>query len=461
MATDFSVLLLLANFFVVDSSSSSLVVTPNVIYAEEGGSASYTVALGSQPTGLVKVRVSSSNSTLVDVVSSPIFSESNWSTPVSIVVAASDDAWGAFEEHDVELTNSCVGCDDVFVRLVIFDDDACVRNCQPGFHSTSCNMTRSCVPCPIGYTCAGGCETPTPCEAGKFAAQSGTADQCATCPSGTFTTEYGSSSCFECTAGYHCSDPSTPKACPAGMTSAARSIECTNCTAGRYARLEGQTTCESCPAGFECQNTYEATPCDPGTFSEGNQTKCSACPAGYACSSTGASPRVCADGSYSLTNWQYCVVCPPGHYCINVAYPPTKCAAGTFTAAGNATHCDTCPVGRYTGNVTGSATCILCPRGYSCYDPTVEPIACENGTFSELGNAICDACELGRYSHAASDVCHPCPEGYSCPRPSENPVACTQGKYSTSSDVSCSPCDVGRLSASDHTRCEDCPAGFQ
>ena len=359
------------------------------------------------------------------------------------------------------------------VHLLIFiwmtwreTEGSCVRNCDPGYYSTTCNGTDFCAMCPRGSSCAGGCASPELCDPGRYAV-SGARTNCSECPIGRFAAESGSIDCTVAPPGYVVPREGavTATPCDAGRITATEGSEtCQNCSLGRYTPQTGQSECIECPSGFECELTYKATPCEPGTYSLGNQSICTACPAGYACSSTGDAAVPCDDGAYSLTNWQYCVLAPAGFFVFSSALAPVACPAGTY-AVGNATRCETCPQGRYTGtNVTGAARCELCPRGSRCPRPDEDPIPCQNGTFTGTEGAItCDACAPGRYAvtTTGAEVCDRCPRGSSCIDSSVDPVLCDYGYYSNYSQVACTPCDIGRVSSGDRTRCLGCPRGFE
>ena len=98
----------------------------------EGGSAAYTVALNTQPTGSVTVTVSLSDT---DVTVSPLsltFTTESWSTAQTVTVSAGQDA--DTDKETVTLTHAASGADygsvtAVDLAVAVFDDD--VRPGQP------------------------------------------------------------------------------------------------------------------------------------------------------------------------------------------------------------------------------------------------------------------------------------------------------------------------------------------
>ena len=78
---------------VEDNDTASLVVTPlNLTVAERGGTETFTVALGAQPSGIVTVTLASSDSNEAMVGPNQLtFSSANWNQPQSVVVTGVDD----------------------------------------------------------------------------------------------------------------------------------------------------------------------------------------------------------------------------------------------------------------------------------------------------------------------------------------------------------------------------------
>ena len=98
---------------------------------------------------------------------------------------------------------------------------------------------------------------------------------------------------------------------------------------------------------FRCPvKTDDPIPCGNGSFAPEGSTYCHGCPIGSQCPSAKlAYHQLCANGSYSLVvNATSCLECPPGFKCPNPNVEPVECENGTYSKAG-ATHCVICPGG--------------------------------------------------------------------------------------------------------------------
>ena len=97
---------------------------------------------------------------------------------------------------------------------------------------------------------------------------------------------------------------------------------------------------------------------------------------------------------------------------INIGINASICPRGTFKSG---SICSTCLAGNY-DNLKGS--CLPCPNGYYCKDPTKLPTPCLIGTFSfsVSGNITsCQPCPPGYFtSKNASTYCILCPNNNSC-----------------------------------------------
>ena len=75
-----------------DDDGRGFTVSPAEAFApENGGTASYSVVLQSQPTGTVTINPSSLDTTVATVADTVQFTGSDWSSPKSITVTAVDD----------------------------------------------------------------------------------------------------------------------------------------------------------------------------------------------------------------------------------------------------------------------------------------------------------------------------------------------------------------------------------
>lgn len=94
----------------------------------------------------------------------------------------------------------------------------------------------------------------------------------------------------------------------------------------------------------------------------------------------------------------------------------------------------------------GSTTCLPCPLGHTCSDPTQLPVPCDPGS----------------YAHPAGrTTCTPCPVGHSCRNPTSAPVACPLGSYSNAlGAAACIPCEAGyKCPNADGSGIAPCAAG--
>ena len=95
---------------IVDDDDRGVTVSPTKLEVTEGGSDSYTVVLGSQPTGDVTVEMAASGDE--DVTVSPeslTFTDSNWETGQTVTVSADGDVDG--DDDTAEITHTVGGGD--------------------------------------------------------------------------------------------------------------------------------------------------------------------------------------------------------------------------------------------------------------------------------------------------------------------------------------------------------------
>ena len=118
---------------IIDDDTAGVTVSESALTIEEGGDATYTVRLDTQPTDSVTVTVNDPADT--DVTAEPAsltFSASTWSTAQTVTVSAKQDD-DAIDEEQVTITHTVSGADygsvsasDVAVT-VTDDDDPAVR----------------------------------------------------------------------------------------------------------------------------------------------------------------------------------------------------------------------------------------------------------------------------------------------------------------------------------------------
>jgi len=171
----------------------------------------------------------------------------------------------------------------------------------------------------------------------------------------------------------------------------------------------------------------------------------------------------CFPGEYSV-NATTCDTCPPGTYTgtINAQYC-TPCPAGTYNnnAGGNSSSaCMQCPTGGY--SQPSASFCSLCILGYTnnpavLHSDNTTCTACPMGTYGYYG--VCKPCPSGQYSNiSAAAQCFNCPPGYSASESIECYV-CPAGTRSSGCALNCTTCAAGYYSLAGSTDCQKCPVG--
>jgi len=311
--------------------------------------------------------------------------------------------------------------------------------CDPGSHYTGLG----CAPCPIGHygIIDNGYNKCIRCETGKFASIVGSTE-CQPCGQGK-TNNDASNGCIDCQPGTYNPDE-------VGY--------CIPCLPQTYNPDYGANTCKPCPLEF----TYQCLECSQGAYSNkrgvSKVEECDPCQIGSAASANPVGCLPCKPGSYNdIPGQAECKLCPPN------TYNPDEGLAG-------ASDCVPCEQGKY--SEAGSATCLLCPKGYYYGIPDL-CTPCPEGTYNPVdGNTIeteCLPCAIEEYSGLASAKCLPCPRGYyndgqgqpkckPCPAGTYNDqegrgtscIPCSIESYSgTEGSSSCSPCEVGNYSNSE------------
>ena len=82
---------------VTDDDTAAIVLSPTTLRVTEGGDATYTVELATEPSGQVTVTVDGADGTDLTVVSggSLTFTDSTWNTAQTVAVRAGEDDDGA------------------------------------------------------------------------------------------------------------------------------------------------------------------------------------------------------------------------------------------------------------------------------------------------------------------------------------------------------------------------------
>lgn len=161
------------------------------------------------------------------------------------------------------------------------------------------------------------------------------------CPIGTYANATGTPVCNTCPQGFYCPDPHlSPIPCPAGTATTITYYYMLNNYYYYYYSLQSPLSSTNSPTG----------------------SRCYPCPAGYYANQTGLAQ---------------CTYCPAGSYCPIKTAMPIQCPPGSYsdnsTAFNYGDTCLTCPANTYTLS-NGSTSCLACPNGKICPDPTRAPI---------------------------------------------------------------------------------------
>ncbi|MDR3742453.1 MAG: hypothetical protein P4L40_25835 [Terracidiphilus sp.] len=337
-----------------------------------------------------------------------------------------------------------------------------VKSVAPGYYYSS--STQPEVVCVIDNYCIYGTEN--------------------SCTSLGWTTQFMSSTtgdfyCTRCAYGYAC------------YTDTSSQVQCYN--SSRYSQ-PGNTDCFQCERDQDCvyrnqyfefrSNSLDQLSCPVGMYANTGDLVCSdikqinkTCPYGYerlvnpsdvndhpaeqrvTCPeytyySTNPLPsgaQNCSMGTYKETTTETCFVSPPGYIMPgnNTEDYPTgySCTQGFYCGVALDYDSNTvslrtsrCPYGTYarssfTGGMSDSETCLLCPPGKYC-NGTSTAVVCDTGYICELGTVNETlACPSGFYYNTAAtgstyyELCVQCPAGYVCPSMSTDQTmsACASG----------------------------------
>ena len=112
---------------VTDNDTAGIVLTPTTLRVTEGGSATYTVELATEPSGQVTVTVGGASGTDLTVVNggSLTFTDSTWNTAQTVEVRAGEDDDGSNDSETLNHTASGGGYGSVTEDLpvTVTDDD--------------------------------------------------------------------------------------------------------------------------------------------------------------------------------------------------------------------------------------------------------------------------------------------------------------------------------------------------
>ncbi len=213
--------------------------------------------------------------------------------------------------------------------------------CTGGNTGTSCTFD---VP-KSGVNLTAIYDPPIACPAGSYSSTG--LEPCTAAPAGSYAAGTGNTSATPCAAGSFSADPGSATCTPApagSYDSGTGNIGSNPCAAGSFSANPGTVTCTPAPAGSYASGTgnTSATLCAAGSFSANPGTvTCSPAPAGSYASGTGdTSATLCAAGSFSANPGSAsCTPAPAGAYDAGTGNTSaTPCPAGTTSSAG-ATAC--------------------------------------------------------------------------------------------------------------------------
>ena len=112
-----------------DDARAVIVSLDRVSVAEDGGTADYTVVLGSQPTGAVIVKPSSASDAVATVSAALTFTATDWSTPQTVTVTGVNDDIDNDKDRNATISHAVSGGDyggvaAADVAVTVADDDA-------------------------------------------------------------------------------------------------------------------------------------------------------------------------------------------------------------------------------------------------------------------------------------------------------------------------------------------------
>ena len=330
--------------------------------------------------------------------------------------------------------------------------------------------------CNDGYTKSNGvCSI---CLAGTYTVPYLHANQCVSCPAGTYSTAQGAttpSACLSCKAGSYSNITSvgatsiTACKCFAGYTGPDGDY-CTPCDLGTYKSIIGSSPCQACSVG-SYQKASASTTCIacPGnavtlTSSSQSATQC-LCKPGYGYTDTPGGPNrfecnACAPGQYkNETSNTECIGCAQG------TYNPGSAATSPQACIGCPDHSFTSAVVSVSQGYTSVNDC-KCNKGFWALDPKNACTACSPGTYKDwYGTGQCQTCGFGFYQPTSSaekpNTCIQCPPNTvtaSDTNAANTSCQCKIGYSANCDGVACSRCAPGKYkSVVGSSMCTDCP----
>jgi len=381
-------------------------------------------------------------------------------------------------------------------------------SCVAGTHTNVADSATVCIDCAVGKFSPHTQRDCTDCAAGKFAEETGTGDDCPSCPGGFYADSAGLSVCDACAAGAYqnLEGQDQCKLCDNGKFSigaAVGTLECTNCEHGTVSE-SGQSdsenaACTPCATGYYSYDRQASAclECDPGKFmANTGAIECENCVAGKFQADQAKDDCVdCPDGKRSrddASERNDCDACGPGWYSPSHKESCEECPgmfySDTDDGSGN-NECTECASGKVAG--PGETVCVTCPAGRSApYEEervmsfrkllsmiengegaklktgtNVEELcqSCDAGQYAGDAGAGCINCEAGKFSADTAPSCTLCGAGHWSYKGAASCTGCATGRYRTKTGgnrpLSCMKCNAGKISAVASAVCAQCPAG--
>lgn len=311
--------------------------------------------------------------------------------------------------------------------------------------SWSRGMQTECFNCPAGYACT----------------NPNTSDHIA-CSSGSYSLE-GESNCTVCPANSYC--PTTtnlPLACPDSVSLVAK-----------YYSHAGSTSCSIVPPGFTLINN-SLSACSEGEIGIGGD--CYPCVDGFRCPSPDTT-LTCEEGTFlDYDTPRVCEFCEAGKKC-KQGKPPKWCYFGEYSSSFPFSECQSCNAGYFCENGdtdTGTpGDDAMCAPGHYCPERSLIATAkkCPAGTYMDESGARreldCKICPAGALCPTAGSISSlPCDLGHYCPMGSSEAIPCPPGTYgdriSLTAVEDCAVCPGGSYCPDNtaDTNPIECPIGY-
>jgi len=253
---------------------------------------------------------------------------------------------------------------------------------------------------------------------------------CKNCPTGTYNSIAGSSTCMSCppdssspvasisiksctcfSTFFRLSDTECSQSCPVGKYSN-NSVTCdanVTCQAGWHSSINARNCSLLCTAGSQCPGNGSIIACSLGTYSNPGAANCTLCESGFFCLDP-SNKLVCPPNSWSSIGSTFCdLPCPVDKICPgNGKQECSVCKSNEYIVKPCFDYGDivcnstSCLMGQY---LAGNMTCANCSTGthMNVYGIQAQCIPCSQGFFAnQTGSSSCTLCPLGTITTTTS-----------------------------------------------------------